>query len=189
MKPLHFVFSALLLLLLAGCSGIQGKNKNEKQAYINEMRAETLEMLYKEKPSTRSQLENAAGYAVFSNINSNLILLSAGSGYGVVRDNDTNDDTYMRMASAGVGLGLGIKDFRAILVFEKRETLIHFIKSGWDFSGQADAAAKSGDKGGQLLSGATNVDLGITVYQITENGLVAQATLQGTKYWVDDSLN
>ncbi|MCW7555032.1 YSC84-related protein [Endozoicomonas gorgoniicola] len=187
------VLSQLTLLVLfslfSGCSGIQGKSKAERQGYVNHMRSETLKMLYDYKPSASAQLSEAVGYAVFSNINSNLLLLSTGSGYGVVHDNESGEDTYMRMASAGIGIGLGIKDFRGIIVFDNRKALDSFIQNGWDFTGQADAAAKSGDKGGQLLSGTVNTDLGITVYQFTENGLVAQATLQGTKYWVDKNLN
>ena len=187
------VLSLLTLIvlsnLLSGCSGIQGKSKAERQGYVNHMRSETLKMLYGYKPSAEAQLSEAVGYAVFSNINSNLLLLSAGTGYGVVRDNESGQDTYMRMASAGIGIGLGIKDFRAVIVFDNRKTLDDFIKNGWDFTGQADATVKSGDKGGELLSGTVNTDLGITIYQFTENGLVAQATLQGTKYWVDKKLN
>ena len=179
----------VLFSLFSGCSGIQGKNKAERQGYVKDMRSETLKMLYDYKPSASAQLSEAVGYAVFSNINSNLLLLSTGSGYGVVHDNESGEDTYMRMASAGIGIGLGIKDFRGVIVFDNRKTLDSFIENGWDFTGQADAAAKSGDKGGQLLSGTVNTDLGITVYQFTENGLVAQATLQGTKYWVDKNLN
>ncbi|KEQ18261.1 lipid-binding SYLF domain-containing protein [Endozoicomonas numazuensis] len=183
------IIPLILVLFLSGCSGIQGKSKQDKQAYINSMRSETLAMLFRAKPSTEAQLKNAAGYAVFSNINSNIIFLSAGSGYGVVRDNDDDSDTYMRMASAGIGPGLGIKDFRAVVIFENHNSLGKFIKDGWDFTGQADAAAKSGDKGGELIGGVANANLGITVYQLTESGLVAQATLQGTKYWVDEGLN
>ena len=179
----------VLFSLFSGCSGIQGKSKAERQGYVNDMRSETLKMLYDYKPSASAQLSEAVGYAVFSNINSNLLLLSTGSGYGVVHDNESGEDTYMRMASAGIGIGLGIKDFRGVIVFDNRKALDSFIQNGWDFTGQADATAKSGDKGGQLLSGTVNTDLGITVYQFTENGLVAQATLQGTKYWVDKNLN
>ncbi|AMO54735.1 hypothetical protein [Endozoicomonas montiporae] len=189
-KPIAaFLFLIVAVSLLSGCSGIQGKNKAERQGYVNDMRSETLKMLYDYKPSVEAQLSEAAGYAVFSNVNSNLILLSAGAGYGVVHDNQSGKDTYMRMASAGLGIGLGIKDFRAVIVFDKHKTLEDFIKNGWDFTGQADAAIKSGDKGGELISGTVNTDLGITFYQFTENGLVAQATLQGTKYWVDKDLN
>ena len=194
LTPFHrgttcLVITLLACLMLSGCSGIKGQNKGEKQQYIDDMRSKTLSMLYKYKPSAEAQLGDAVGYAVFSNINSNLILLSAGSGYGVVRDNNSNKDTYMRMASAGVGIGLGVKDFRAVIIFEKQSTLDSFIKNGWDFTGQADAVAKAGDKGGELLSGSVNTDLGITIYQFTENGLVAQAILQGTKYWIDSNLN
>ena len=38
-------------------------------------------------------------------------------------------------------------------------------------------------------SGATTIAPGVWVYQITKNGLAAQATLQGTKYSKDDELN
>ena len=63
-----------------------------------------------------------------------------------------------------------------------------FIDSGWEGSGQADAAAKAGTTGG-AYSGATMLGNGLWVYQITKSGLALQATLQGTKYYKDDNLN
>ena len=51
-----------------------------------------------------------------------------------------------------------------------------------------DAAAKTGKQGG-ALAGAIDVAPGIKLYQITENGLALQATIQGTKYWKADDLN
>ena len=53
---------------------------------------------------------------------------------------------------------------------------------------QADAAAKAGEKGGAADS-AIDVGPGVELYQLTENGLALQATIQGTKYWKDDELN
>ncbi len=97
-------------------------------------------------------------------------------------------DIYMNMASAGLGIGLGIKDFRGVFVFHDREALDNFIEKGWDFSGQADAAVKSGKKGDEA-SGSATVIPGVTVYQLTENGIALQATLQGTKYWKSKRLN
>ncbi len=94
----------------------------------------------------------------------------------------------MNMGSAGVGLGLGVKDFRAVFVFHKQSVLDNFINSGWDFSGQADATAKSTDRGGEVSASGTIVN-GVSIYQMTEAGLALQATLQGTKYWKSDSLN
>ena len=60
--------------------------------------------------------------------------------------------------------------------------------SGWSGSGQADAAAKAGEKGG-AYSGAAEVAPGVWAYQITKNGLALQLTLQGPKYYKDDDLN
>jgi hypothetical protein len=65
---------------------------------------------------------------------------------------------------------------------------MRFVNEGWDFSGQADAAAKAGTDGAEF-SEAVDVMPGVKVYQLTENGLALQATLQGTKYWADDDLN
>ena len=108
-------------------------------------------------------------------------------GHGVVVDKK-GKETFMKMGSVGLGIGLGVKDFRALFVFTDKAKLDAFIEKGWDFSGQADAAAKSNEKGasGEL---AANIAKDVTIYQLTKNGLALQATLQGTKYWRDKDLN
>lgn len=152
------------------------------------MRRDVLARLYKEEPNARSEIGKAAGYAVFSNVGVNVILFSGGYGYGIAHDNATGKDTYMEMASAGFGIGLGVKDFRAVFVFRDKDSYSQFVEHGWDFTGQADAAAKAGHKGGEL-SEAVDVMPDVKVYQLTESGLALQATLQGTKYWRDGDLN
>ena len=52
----------------------------------------------------------------------------------------------------------------------------------------ADAAAKTSG-GGAEASGEGTVSGDIEVYSMTEAGLALQATVKGTKYWQDDSLN
>ena len=160
----------------------------DKKADIQEMRQEVLNRLYQEAPETREEVANSEGYAVFSNIGVNLIFVAAGGGSGVVRDNKSGADTYMKMGQAGVGLGLGVKDFRGVFVFHKRDALEKFIESGWDFGAEADAAAKSGEKGGEG-SASGSLTKGVSIYQLTEAGLAIQASLMGTKYWKDDKLN
>jgi len=93
----------------------------------------------------------------------------------------------MRMGEIGLGLGLGVKDFREVFIFHSTKSMNTFIEKGWVFGAQADAAAKSGKKGA-AVAGETTID-NITIYQLTENGLVLQATVKGTKFWKDDSLN
>lgn len=163
-------------------------NADDDRKEIQEMRQKILTQLYKEDPSAKGKIEGAVGYATFSNIGINLLLLSTGNGSGVVKNMETGEETYMSMFSAGVGIGLGVKDFSAVFVFYNKDAMNKFIEDGWDFSGQADAAAKSGEKGGEGSAAGTAVD-GVEIFQMTEAGLALQATLQGTKYWKDDDLN
>ncbi len=160
------------------------------RAKVRKMRDSVLADLYQLHPDAKSKVKKAAGYAVFSNVGINLVFASFAGGHGVVVKNGTlrNTETFMKMGSAGIGLGLGVKDFRAVFVFNDPAKLEAFVDKGWDFSGQADAAAKSDDKGA-ALAGAATVIPGVEIYQITKNGLALQATLQGMKYWKDKDLN
>jgi lipid-binding SYLF domain-containing protein len=180
--------AAAMCLLLAGCMSPDGTDTAAQRRSVQDMRAKTMTRLDEVHPGACERIAKAAGHAVFSNVNVNLILLSAGGGWGVARDKATGKDTYMRMASGGIGLGLGVKDFRGVFVFDTKERLDWFVNEGWDASGQADAAAKASDKGG-AWAGAVDVAPGVHLYQITENGLALQATIQGTKFWKDSELN
>jgi len=177
----------VLSLALSACASMGGGSKQEKQQQILKMKDEVLSQLFSEKPDTRAQLNAAAGYAVFSNANINLIFISAGTGYGVVKNQRSGQHTYMNMAEGGVGLGLGAKDYRLVMVFHSVSAIDHFINNGWTFGGNADAAAKTSDRGvsaeGELYYGD------VTVYTMTESGLALQATIKGTKFWQDKALN
>ena len=176
----------LAAVLLSAC--VTGGTVSDKRASVQRMRADTLAKLYKIEPGSQQKIRKSVGYAVFSNVGVNLLFVSAGGGYGILRDNRTGRDIYMNMASAGVGIGLGIKDFRGVFVFTDQRMLNQFVDHGWDASAQADAAAKSAKKG-DAWAGAVDVASGIKLYQITESGLALQATIQGTKYWMDGKLN
>jgi lipid-binding SYLF domain-containing protein len=185
------IYTRILLVLIAiaisACSTTGGKTPGEKRAAIQQMKNEALADLYVAKPSVRAQIGSAAGYGVFSNANVFLIFASFGGGYGVVENSATGAVTYMKMGEAGVGLGAGAKDYRVVMVFHTAEALEYFIEHGWSFGGQADAAAKAGDKGGAV--GGEVLTNNVSVYQITEAGLALQATVKGTKFWKDNSLN
>ena len=154
----------------------------------NHMEDETLARLYKERPEAAGEINNAVGYAVFSSGSLALLWVSGGYGHGVAHNNADNSDIYMQMASAGVGLGLGAKDYNTVFIFYDEKALHDFVTTGLDLSGTADAAAKVGEKGEAVSEGA-NALSGMRIYQMTDAGLIAQAMLQGTKYWRDDSLN
>lgn len=176
----------LCAVFISGCVS-NNQTPAEKRQAVNSMKNTVLTELYQQKPSVRKQIESAAGYGVFSNANINLVLASFGGGYGVVKNNRTGKSTYMNMGEVGVGFGLGVKDFRAVFVFHNQQTLTRFVEQGWAFGAQADAAAKTSEKGA-AVSGEVTLD-NITIYQLTETGLALQATVKGTKYWKDSELN
>ena len=164
------------------------KEQSEAQKKLRKEVKSTLAQLYKLHPSSKAAINKAYGYAAFDNFGTNLGVVSTASGKGIAYENTSKKETFMRMYSGGVGIGLGVKDYRLVFVFETKEAFDSFVTSGWEGSAQADAAAKAGKEGG-AVSGASAVSPGVFVYQYTKNGLAAQATLQGTKYWKYDDLN
>jgi lipid-binding SYLF domain-containing protein len=182
------IATCLAMILLATGLARAGDSPDEKRDKTRKMAAQTLQDLYKLQPTAQAAIQKSAGYAVFDNMGTNLLLLSTARGSGIAVDSSSKQETFMKMVSAGGGLGVGVKDYRVIFIFENDKALSQFLNSGWSASAQTDAAAKAGDKGG-AYSGAIEVAPGVWVYEITKNGLALQLTLQGTKYYKNDDLN
>ncbi|MDH3614081.1 MAG: YSC84-related protein [Gammaproteobacteria bacterium] len=168
------------------------KNVDKERAEVLEMREETLARLYDEKPSAEDMISKGVGYAVFSNTGVNLLLVSTANGIGIAHDNSSDKDTFMKMFSAGGGVGMGVKKFSAVFIFHSRDAFDQFVEKGWNFSGQADAAATTDSEQKEQagsMEAAIGLNEAVTVYQMTDKGLALQITLQGTKYWQDEDLN
>ena len=127
--------------------GPKGDSNTEKKANIHKQRDEMLAQLYATNPDMKRVLKQAAGFATFKQTSVNLLLLATANGYGVVVDNKARKETFMRMGSLGGGIGAGVKDVRVIFVFHDANVMKQFIEEGWQFGGQADAAAKYQDTG------------------------------------------
>lgn len=155
---------------------------------VREMAHDALARLYEIQPAARFVIEHAAGYGVFSTFGIKLLFAGGSQGKGVVFNNRTGRQTFMRMVGLQAGLGLGIKQDRLIFVFETTSALDQFVRQGWEF-GASTSIAATADGAGGMLSGAVSVSPGVFVYQITDTGLAAQITASGTKFFRDDSLN
>ena len=187
MTQLSQIFLLCCAISLLSACAAPGNTRAEQRQHIDRMQREVLSQLYQAKPDSRGDIRQAAGYAVFSNVNLYLLFVSAGNGFGVAVDNSSGNKTYMRMGEAGLGLGAGAKDYRVVFVFQDRDKFRRFVDEGWSFGGQADAAAKADEKG-KAVGGEVLLE-GVDVYQLTEAGLALQATVKGTKYWQDSELN
>lgn len=175
------------LVYAGGCASPKGGSAEEKRAYVRQMRSAALADLYRERPYVENRIKQAPGYGVFSNIGGQFFFVGGGHGYGVVVDQASGHETFMRVANVGVGLGLGVTDFRAVFVFNDPQVMKDFIAYGWEFGAGAEATAKYKDNGGGVNADASFN--GIDVYQVTESGASVSAMLDGTKYWVDNELN
>ncbi len=162
--------------------------EDEERAEIRKATDETLSRLYAAQPGAKSAIAKSAGYAVFSNFGMKIFVAGGGSGKGMAVNNKTKAPTYMKMVEVQAGLGMGVKKFRLVWVFENKSDFDAFVNSGWELGAQAGATAKTGDKGGGL-EGAVSIKPGVYLYQITDDGLAAELTAKGTKYYKDDDLN
>lgn len=172
-------------LAMAGNPVVAGdKKRNEVRKAVQQ----TLSTLYEIQPSAKSAIERAAGYAVFNNTGMKIFVAGGGRGKGIAVDNASGKETFMKMVEVQAGLGMGIKKFNVIFVFEQADVLNDFVESGWQFGGQATAAAKS-ETEGEALAGAVSVSPGVWIYQLTDKGLALELTAKGTKYYKDDDLN
>jgi lipid-binding SYLF domain-containing protein len=179
------VTTAALLLLAAGT--VVGGDETAARDALRELRRQTLDELYREDPTAKTLIRKAAGYGVFGVTGVQIVFVGGSGGRGVVRDNLTGRDTYMRMGAVSGGLGVGFKDTRTVLIFRRRDVLKQFLDKGWSFGAEAEATATVEGKGG--MAGAPEMPDGITVYQLNVTGLMAKGTVQGTKFWKDDELN
>jgi lipid-binding SYLF domain-containing protein len=162
--------------------------KAQKQAEVRKTVNETLNRLYKLQPTSKTAIEKAAGYAVFSNFGMKIFVAGSGSGKGMAVNNASKKETFMKMIELQAGLGFGVKKFRLVWVFQTEAALNGFINSGWELGSQATASAQYDAKGGGV-AGAVAISKDVWLYQLTDDGLAAELTAKGTKYYKDDDLN
>lgn len=160
----------------------------QQRADILKQSEQTMDRLYRLQPHAKELVAKSVGYATFSNFGMKIFIAGGGSGSGVVIRKNAAKPVFMKMVEVQAGLGFGVKSFTVIFVFENDKALNNFINSGWEFGGQATAAAKYEDKGG-AYEGAANVADGVWMYQLTDSGLAAEITAKGTKYYQDSDLN
>jgi len=183
------VVVALGLIMLGSTPAIAAKtSKEEQRAEVRKTSKKILSQLYRASPSAKGAVASAAGYAVFSNFGMKLFIAGGGVGSGVAVNNATKKEVFMKMVEVQAGLGFGIKKFRVVFVFETESAFNEFVNSGWEFGGQATAAASYDGKGG-AYQGAVSVMPGVWVYQMTDDGLALELTGKGTKYYKNDELN
>ena len=179
---------ALGLALVCAAPAIAKDSKEEQRAAVRKTSQQILNQLYRVRPSAKGAVAAGAGYAVFSNFGMKILFAGGGGGSGIAVNNATKAEIFMKMVEVQAGLGFGVKKFRVVFIFETPAAFNDFVNSGWEFGGQATAAASYGQQGA-AYQGAASVSPGVWMYQLTDEGLALELTGKGTKYYKNDDLN
>ncbi len=194
MKKMKRLFTwtllAIICLGLCACATLpkSAAQIESKRAEILKISNEILEKAYQQYPEAREEVRKAAGYGVFSNFGFKFMFMGSSRGAGVVVDNRTKRDTFMKMFELSPGLGFGAQKFACVFLFDTRSAMDDFVNSGWEFGGNTTAALQSSTQG---TGGRLGVDVapGITMYQLSDEGAIVGVSVTGAKYYKDDELN
>jgi lipid-binding SYLF domain-containing protein len=180
--------AALMFAVLMPSAGAVAASPDEKRAEIRSAALKTLDRLYAAKPSARAAIQKAAGYGVFSEISTKILLAGGGGGKGIVVDTIAGKETYMMMATLQAGYGMGITETHLVWVFERESDLKNFVENGLILGADVNLQVNPGTSGG-LYDGAVEVQPGVWLYQLSDAGLALDLTIEGTKYFKDPDLN
>lgn len=185
------LFSATLLM---GCQSTGQDGKPLTPSEIAQKRDDTLRMaktgldtLIKQKPAVQKEIDEAAGYAVFTTTNVNIVLLVVARGEGVLFDRRRKDPIFMQALKTGEGLGAGYQDQYQVAIFKTPGAIDQFLLTSVDGQrGGVDVDANfSAGSGGTIRS----FNPEITFYTVGLSGYDLQANYGGTLYLVDQQLN
>ena len=191
----RFVAITLLtVVFLAGCqtTGQDGKPLTSEE--VIQKRDTTLKMantglaaLIKQNPAVQKEIDQAAGYAVFTTTNINIVLLVVARGEGVLFDKRRKEPIFMQALKTGEGLGAGYQDQYQVAIFKTTGAIDQFLLTSIDgHRGGIDVDANfSAGSGGTIRS----FNPEITFYTVGLSGYDLQANYGGTLYLVDQQLN
>jgi len=190
------IITPLLLtaLCITGCQSTDPDGKPltpdqiiQKRDANLQMSKTGLDLLIKQKPAVQKEIDQAAGYAVFSAINVNIVLLVVARGEGVLFDKRRKDPVFMQALKTGEGLGAGYQVQYQIVIFKTPGAIDQFLLASVDGQrGGMDVDANfSAGSGG--TSRSFNPE--ITFYTVGQSGYDLQANYGGTLYLVDKTLN
>src|SRR5450755_1217945 len=156
----------------AVCAQSVQEQRDDVRATAND----TLNRLYSAQPSAKQAIAKAAGYGVFTNFGMKILFAGGGTGKGLVVNNRTKKETFMKMVEVQAGLGLGVDKYRLVWVFERVADLDQFINQGWELGAQATVTAQVNGQGAQGFAGAMSITPGVWLYQLSEEGLAVDLT-------------
>jgi hypothetical protein len=157
----------------------------EQRAFVDSLAFGTLDRLFSTDPEIHALFDHSFGWAVFT-VRQIAAGATAGYGYGLAMRRDETERVYMKMATGGVGFSYGIGGFASELVvlLDDEAAFSRFVEQGFEVSAEA-----RGSVAGEGADVAKPFSRGVSIYRATASGLRLEATLFGTRFWPDETLN
>jgi lipid-binding SYLF domain-containing protein len=171
---------ASALLALAACTSNTPSDRAAHKAEIDAGADAALNKLYAENAAAKELASRAKGIAIFPNIVKGGLGVGGESGDGVLRVGG-KPVGYYNTSGASVGFQAGIQSYSQVLMFLTDEALAGFRdSSGWEAGVDGSVAVLQSGASGKLDT--TNIADPVVGYVFGEQGLMADAAIEGSKY-------
>ena len=173
---------------LAGCSTTASVTKPdeggtastaESRHAVDASYQETLDRLYAGTPGSRELVAKARGVLVFPRVISAGLVIGGAYGEGQLREHGHVEGFY-RTTTGSVGWQIGAQSRAIVILFQTEDALQRFKASkGWSGGVDASVAILTVGANGAIDANASQAPT--AAFILTNAGLMAGATLEGTK--------
>jgi lipid-binding SYLF domain-containing protein len=168
------------LFALAACTSSDPGDRAAKKAEIDAGADAALNELFADDPAARTLNNQAKGIAIFRDIVKGGLGVGAESGDGVLRVAG-QPVAYYNTSGASIGLQAGAQSYSQVLMFLTDEALNGFRDgTGWEAGVDGSVAVLQSGASGKLDT--TNIHDPVVGYVFGEEGLMADAAIEGSKY-------
>ena len=165
-----------------GCTTTKPETQSAPRAdstTVNARANAALERLYQTAPGSKEMVARSKGVLIFPSVIGGSFVIGVEHGRGVLRVGGQNKGFYST-TGASVGWQAGGQSKAVIYVFNTQEALDKFLASdGWSVG--ADATVAAGKVGANGSVDTTTAQGPVTSYVLTNAGLEAGVSLQGSK--------
>lgn len=169
------LFTVLALALGVGCASAP-ETAPEQETLELEAHA-ALHAMTDKDPGLQAVIDSSVGYAVFPDVTEGAFIAGALGGVGVVYDSNGEVVGHAEVRGGSVGAQIGGQSFSQLMLFQTEAAMQEFMADETELSTDASAVAASAGASARL-----SFQEGIAVVIHDEDGLMAEASLDGQRY-------
>ena len=172
----NFILTGGAALLAACNNGVGSRGAEQIDARVDA----TLNFLYGKYPDTRTLADKSVGMLIMPLVTKAGFGIGGSYGRGALRVGGATVD-YYSAASATVGFQIGAQQYAHVLFFMTEGALSNFRRSA-GYTAGGDLEYTFNDNGENLSADLLTTDKPVIPVIFGQAGLIAGATLKGTKY-------